>query len=194
MTEKRLDLKELWAKITIDGDPKAFERLFFILNTKLIKFCELYVRQKEVAEEIVADVFVNFWTQRKDLSHVQNPETYIFISVKNRSLNHLRKNAGVNITNLEDSFTELVAYSNPEAEMEKKELFFKLDQAIDTLPQQCKIIFQLVKEDGMKYKEVSEILNISHKTVQTQVFRAMKKLSREMSPYLSAKSFISKFI
>lgn len=194
MIEKRLDVKELWDRIVNGGDSKAFESLFFVLNAKLIKFCELYVHKKEVAEEIVADVFVNLWTLRKNLLHVQNPETYLFISVKNRSLNHLRKSALIDTVNLEDNFTELVATSDPEAELEKKELFFKLDQAIDTLPQQCKIIFQLVKEDGMKYKEVSEILNISHKTVQTQVFRAMKKLSREMSPYLSAKNFLSKFM
>ena len=181
-------------KIACDNDHKSFEQFFLIYNTRLIKFCELYVNKKEIAEEIVADVFVNFWNQRMKMLGVENLETYIFISVKNRSLNHLRKNAAVQLVQIEDSHSEIVAYSNPEAEIERKELFFKLDQAIDTLPQQCKIIFQLVKEDGMKYKEVAEILNISHKTVQTQILRAMKKLSVEMSPYLTVKNFFSKFV
>jgi RNA polymerase sigma-70 factor (family 1) len=194
LIEKGLDLKKLWTKIACDNDHKSFEQFFFIYNTRLIKFCELYVNKKEIAEELVADVFVNFWNQRVRMLEVENLETYIFISVKNRSLNHLRKNATVQLVEIEDSHSEIVAYSNPEAEIERKELFFKLDQAIDTLPQQCKIIFQLVKEDGMKYKEVAEILNISHKTVQTQVLRAMKKLSVEMSPYLTVKNFFSKFV
>lgn len=194
MVEKKLDLRGLWTKIACDNDHKAFEQFYFLLHLKLIKFCKLYVYKKEIAEEIVADVFVDFWNQRVKILEIENLETYIFISVKNRSLNYLRKNGVVNTVSFEDSHNELVEQSTPENEIEKKELFFKLDQAIDSLPQQCKIIFQLVKEDGMKYKEVSEILNISHKTVQTQVFRAMKKLSKEMSPYLSLKSYISKYI
>jgi RNA polymerase sigma-70 factor (family 1) len=194
LIKKGLDIKVLWAKIAVESDNKSFEQFFIIFNTRLIKFCELYVNKKEIAEEIVADVFVSFWNQRMKMMEVANLETYIFISVKNRALNHLRKNASVQLIQIEDSHTELIAYSNPEAEIEKKELFFKLDQAIETLPQQCKIIFQLVKEDGMKYKEVAEILNISHKTVQTQILRAMKKLSKEMSPYLTVKNFISKFV
>jgi RNA polymerase sigma-70 factor (family 1) len=194
LIEKGLDINKLWTRIACENDHKSFEQFFLIYNTRLIKFCELYVNKKEIAEEIVADVFVTFWNQRLRMLEVENLETYIFISVKNRSLNHLRKNAAVQLVQIEDSHSEIVAYSNPEAEIERKELFFKLDQAIDTLPQQCKIIFQLVKEDGMKYKEVAEILNISHKTVQTQVLRAMKKLSVEMSPYLSVKNFFSKFV
>jgi len=194
LIEQKLDLKGLWTKVAIDNDHKSFEKFFIILNTKLIKFCELYVYKREIAEEIVADVFVNFWNQRTKLLEVENLETYIFISVKNRSLNYIKKNALMNLVQIEDSPQELVAYSNPEAEIEKKELFFRLDQAINTLPQQCQIIFRLVKEDGMKYKEVSEILNISHKTVQTQVLRAMQKLSKEMSPYLNENSTVSKFM
>ena len=181
-------------KIAQENDHKSFERFFYLLNTRLIKFCELYVYKKEIAEEIVADVFVNFWSQRNKLREIKNMETYIFIAVKNRALNHIRKNSAIHLVSFDDAQADHIADGDPEAEIEKKELFFKLDQAIDTLPQQCKIIFQLVKEDGMKYKEVSEILNISHKTVQTQILRAMKKLSKEMSPYLSVKNFISKFV
>ena len=194
MIEKRLELKALWIKIACDNDSKAFEEFYFLLHIKLIKFSEVYVCKKEIAEEIVADVFVNFWNHRLKLLAVENLETYIFIAVKNRSLNYLRKNAALATVRFEDSRHELIAYSNPEDEIEKKELFFQLDQAIETLPQQCKIIFQLVKEDGMKYKEVSEILNISPKTVQTQILRAMKKLTKEMSPYLSFKNYLSKYI
>jgi len=194
LIEKGLDIKNLWTKIALSDDHKSFEQFFIIFNTRLIKFCELYVNKKEIAEEIVADVFVTFWHQRQKMTEVENLETYIFISVKNRALNYLRKNAAVQLVQIEDSHSQLIAYSNPEAEIERKELFFKLDQAIDTLPQQCKIIFQLVKEDGMKYKEVAEILNISHKTVQTQILRAMKKLSKEMGPYLTVKNFLSKFV
>lgn len=62
-----------------------------------------------------------------------------------------------------------------------------MDQAISSLPKQCGIIFRLVKENGMKYKEVGEILGISHRTVHTQMLRAMKKMTKAMEPYLTRK-------
>ena len=76
----------------------------------------------------------------------------------------------------------LVNTYNPQKELEKKFLFFKLDKAIAALPQQCRIVFRLIKEDGMRYKEVAEVLDISPRTVQTQLFRALKKLSIILEP------------
>jgi RNA polymerase sigma-70 factor (ECF subfamily) len=67
-----------------------------------------------------------------------------------------------------------------------------MDQAISGLPQQCRIVFRLIKEDGMKYKEVAEILNISPRTVQTQLFRAIKKLSVVLTHYNNHQEFTPK--
>ncbi len=61
-----------------------------------------------------------------------------------------------------------------------------MNQAVDSLPRQCKIIFNLIKEEGLKYKEVAEILNLSSRTVETQLVRAMKKLDKILAPYLSS--------
>jgi DNA-binding CsgD family transcriptional regulator len=63
-----------------------------------------------------------------------------------------------------------------------------MEQSIEALPRQCRIIFRLIKEDGIKYKEFAEILNISPRTVQTQLFRAMKKLSVVLSEYCNPAS------
>jgi RNA polymerase sigma-70 factor (ECF subfamily) len=69
--------------------------------------------------------------------------------------------------------------------MEWKEILFKLDQEVDRLPDQCRKVFKLIKEEGFKYKEVAEILNISPRTVETQLFRAMRRLNETIGPYLS---------
>ena len=82
---------------------------------------------------------------------------------------------------------EFVNTFDPEKELERKELYFLLDRAISSLPPQACIIFRLIKEDGLKYKEVAEILNISPRTVQTQIFRSMKKLSALLATYRSAR-------
>lgn len=178
MKISKTDTSGLWNRICFNDDIKAFELLFHNLNTRLIKFCIFYIRQKEAAEDIVSDVFIKCWESRKSLTEVANPETYLFVAVKNQSFNYLKKFSNIHLVQIEASDeVEFVNTFDPEKELERKELHFLLDKAIASLPQQACIIFKLIKEDGMKYKEVAEILNISPRTVQTQLFRAMKKLS-----------------
>lgn len=184
MKNKKADILNLWKRIIHHDDDKAFELFFHSLNNPLIKFCMLYIHQREVAEEIVSDVFVKSWLNRKNLTDIQNPDTYLFVAVKNQSLNYIKKYSNIHLVQIEDTKeVKFVNTFNPQEELEKKELIFKMDQAIAALPQQCRIIFRLIKEDGMKYKEVAEILNISPRTVQTQLFRAMKKLSVTLYDY-----------
>jgi RNA polymerase sigma-70 factor (family 1) len=174
----KTDTLSLWKRVCFEDDLKAFELLFHMLNTRLIKFCIFYIRQKEAAEDIVSEIFVKCWENRKNLADISNPETYLFVAVKNQSFNYLKKFSNIHLVQIESSDeVEFVNTFDPEKELERKELHFLLDQAIAALPQQACIIFKLIKEDGMKYKEVAEILNISSRTVQTQLFRAMKKLS-----------------
>ncbi|SEN89529.1 RNA polymerase sigma-70 factor, ECF subfamily [Mucilaginibacter gossypiicola] len=184
MRDRKVDTLKLWKLICNNDDENAFELFFHILNNSLIKFCVLYVHQREIAEEIVSDVFVKCWINRKNLTEIQNPETYLFVAVKNQSLNHIKKFSTIHLVQIEETNSvEFVNTYNPQKEIENKELIFRMDQAIAGLPQQCRIVFRLIKEDGMKYKEVAEILNISPRTVQTQLFRAIKKLSVVLTQY-----------
>ncbi len=186
MRKKSYDIQELWSQIVEKSDPKAFECLFYALNPRLIKFCLFYVHSKEVAEELVSDIFVKCWKRKSELLHVKNIETYLFIAAKNQALNYVKRFSSIHLVAIDESSMQLVDMYRPDREMEKRELLFKLDQAIESLPRQCRIIFRLVKDEGMKYKEVAEILGISQRTVQTQLFRAMKKLNTEMTPYLKS--------
>lgn len=182
--KQRTDTSGLWRQICFNDDLKAFEALFYGLNNKLIKFCILYVHQKETAEEIVSDVFIKSWEGRKGLTEIVNPETYLFVCVKNQSLNYVKKYSNIHLVQIESSDkVEFINTYDPEKELERKELHFLLDQAIAKLPHQARVVFKLIKEDGMKYKEVAEILNISPRTVQTQLFRAIKKLSAILSDH-----------
>jgi len=184
LKDRKVDTLNLWKLICNNDDEKAFELLFHLLNNSLTKFCILYVNQREIAEEIVSDVFVKCWLNRKTLTEILNPETYLFVAVKNQSLNHIKKYSSIHLVQIEETNSvEFVNTYNPQREIENKELIFRMDKAITALPQQCRIVFRLIKEDGMKYKEVAEILNISPRTVQTQLFRAVKKLSIVLSNY-----------
>lgn len=183
VNEKVAGVPALWEAICTQGDTVAFEKLFHLLYQRLINFCDLYVHQREAAEEIVADVFVKCWIKKSELQQVNKPEVYLFVAVKNGALNYLKSFSSYRITSI-DACTQIVnAETYPERELEKKELFLKMNKAIAALPQQCQVIFRLVREDGMSYKEVAEILSISPRTVQTQLCRAVKKLSHVLQGY-----------
>jgi RNA polymerase sigma-70 factor (family 1) len=155
-----------------------------LLYDALVRFSMMYIHRREEAEEIVTDVFVKSWMNRSTMQHIQHPDTYLFVAVKNQSLNYLKKYSSIHVVPVEDTGeVNLIDTANPHIQLEKKELHFYIDQSIDALPQQCRIIFRLIKEDGLKYKEVAEILNISPRTVQTQLARAMQKLSIALSGY-----------
>jgi RNA polymerase sigma-70 factor (ECF subfamily) len=84
--------------------------------------------------------------------------------------------------------SSIVHPPDPAQHVERRELFFRLNEAISMLPRQCQLVFRLIKEDGMKYKEVAEILHISPRTVQTQLFRAISRLRETLRPYLDQQS------
>lgn len=178
------DLSGLWTKICTEDDLTSFEALYHLLAARLLRFSIYYVSSKEVAEEIVSEVFVKCWENRKVNLQVLNPETYLFVAIRNQSLKYLRKHQQIHLVEIEDQHEQLyVADNNPQKELERKELQVKLDEAIDTLPPQARLIFKLIKENGMKYKEVAEVLEISPRTVQTQLFRAIAKLRIVLSAY-----------
>jgi RNA polymerase sigma-70 factor (ECF subfamily) len=178
----KADLVQLWSDICLEGDVKAFEKLYYALFNKLVKFSMFYVNQRETAEEIVSEVFVKIWNNRNELGHVQYPESYLFIAVKNQSLRHCKKFSNVYMVDIDEHEFRLVDYADPSQKIERKELHHRLDQAIETLPMQARIVFRLIKENGLKYKEVAEILDISPRTVQTQLFRAIAKLRSALKP------------
>lgn len=186
MKEKGTHIIALLENICKNDDQQSFEELFKLFYPRLLNFCIQYIKHKEPAEEIVSEVFVTCWVNRKSLSQIQNPETYLFIAVRNRALNYLKHFSKYRVTYVEEiGANSLINSWDPAQEMERKELLFKMDQAIESLPLQCRIIFRLIKEDGLKYKEVAEILNLSPRTVETQLVRAMKKLDKILSPYFN---------
>ena len=185
MKESKIHIAEILENICQRDDQKSFEELFKLFHERLLIFCTHYIKDRQAAEEIVSNVFLKIWIKRNELSHVQNLETYLFIAVKNQSINYTKQFSNYRIVYLEETGNlQLLNTNDPGKELERRELIFKMNEAIETLPKQCKIIFTLIKEDGLKYKEVAQILDISPRTVETQLVRAMKKLDKILSPYI----------
>ncbi|RFS26981.1 RNA polymerase sigma-70 factor [Chitinophaga silvatica] len=191
----RDEIREWQLQISREDDEQAFARLFRHFYERMLNFCLRYVPAREAAEEIVSDVFVKLWNKRSDLENISNLQVYLFVAVKNHSLNYLEQYSHLRIVPLSGSDTADLRNSvDLEKDLEYKEMRFKLDKIVASLPAQCRRIFQLIKEDGFKYKEVAEILGISPRTVETQLFRAMRRLNSELGAITSRKRILPPLI
>lgn len=181
-------LKQLQVQIE-QSNQRAFEDLYRLFFARLYNFSLLYVHRKEPAEEIVNDVMVKIWEHRTTVNAIENLETYLFVAVRNHSLNHLQKYSRYHISVApETGMAEIISIGDPSQYLEWKEINFKLTLAIEKLPEKCRTVFKLIKEEGFKYKQVAEILNISPRTVETQLFRAIKKLNGVVEIYIEKSS------
>ncbi len=176
-----LQLKELQARIALD-DENAFTQLYLHLGNKLIQFSFSLVRSREIAEELVEDVFVKLWANRSQITGIANITVYLYVAVKNRSLNVLSQRATSLLTAPFDFLDTTVDgfAASPYELMITAEMMSRMQEAIEALPPRCKMIFRLVREDGLKYKEIAEILNISVNTIDTQMAIAVKKICQAL--------------
>jgi RNA polymerase sigma-70 factor (family 1) len=182
------EIRQLQEKICRHNDEQAFASLFRLSYKRLYHFSLQYVKVHEAAEEVVNDVFVKLWSYRSSLQNINNLESYLFIAVKNQSLNYIKQYSHYHVAiNEETAEVQLLSKTTPQHNLEWKELHFKLHQAIDQLPDQCRKIFKLVKEEGFRFKQVAEILNISPRTVETQLYRALKRLDAVLDEHVTVK-------
>ena len=156
------------------NDQKALELLYEKYYHSLCNFAFNFVKSTEVSEEVVSDIFLNIWLKRTELNIQSNCKSYLFIAVKNQSLNYLNKNKvkyeKLEILDKAGHVTEKSAYSKIYyTEFEKE-----IEQILQRLPTQRRIIFKLNRIDGLKYIEIAKILSISVNTVQKQMTEAIK--------------------
>lgn len=161
------------------GDQAAFRQVFTHFYKRLNQFALSIVKTRESAEEIVEDVFVRIWQQRETLPSIQNLRVYLYTATKNSSLNYLSRTATASITEPFDHIHVELNESalTPEQILITAEIQQKIQKAVEALPPRCKMIFKLVREDGLKYKEIAQILNISVNTIDAQMAIAVKRIA-----------------
>lgn len=163
-------------------DQQAYKELFTALYSALCPFARSIVKAKEPAEEIVSDVFIKVWEKRKELDKIKNLKVYLYVAIRNIAFNYLDKQKRTATSHLEDFHTEFTSvYFDPEQLLITADMLALIQKAIDNLPPKCKMIFKLAKEEGFKYREVAEILDISVKTVENQLAIALCKIGNAVS-------------
>jgi RNA polymerase sigma-70 factor (ECF subfamily) len=148
---------------------------------------ESVVRERALAEEIAQDVMLELWRRRESLDVEQTFRAYLIRATRNRALNHIRHQR---IVARESGLAALESPSAASAEEELLgvELERAVRDAIDGLSDDCREVFQLSRENGLKYAEIATTLEISIKTVEKRMGRALAELRDRLAPWLLGKA------
>lgn len=177
MDYRRTHIELLQQQIALFNNQQAYNELFLHFYPSLQQFAFSILKSKQLSEEAVSDVFIKIWENRKTLHTITNLKFYLFTSTRNTALNYLKKQKGPQNLLPDDYWVELNSvFFDPEQLMITAEMIRKIQEAVQSLPPRCKLIFKLVKEEELKYKEVAELLNLSVKTVENQMTIALKKI------------------
>ncbi|NLR58221.1 RNA polymerase sigma-70 factor [Chitinophaga polysaccharea] len=169
------------------GDEQAFRWLFQYYSPRLNQFAYSIVKVREAAAEIVDDVFIRFWRQREKAPAIANIRVYLYIAVKNSALNYLSSKAHRQITAPFNHIDITLSHNEaPDEKMISTELMHRITAAVEALPPRCKMIFKLVREDGLRYQDVADILHLSVNTVDAQMVIAVKRISEKVQAHFTA--------
>jgi len=162
-------------------DKGSFENLFREYFPPLMAFSRKILVDEDDAREVVHQVFITIWEKRLEIDLSQSMKSYLFTSVHNRSLNVIRDRKKFSSVEVPDVAGELDVSSA----IESMELEEKILEVIGSLPEKCRQVFELNRFEGLKYSEIAEKLDISVKTVENQMSKALKILREKLSKYMS---------
>lgn len=188
MAQDHRHMEELFTRIQ-RGEKQAFDQLYLRYFDNLKQFAQHYVKREESADELVSELFVQVWLRRGSLHEINNPTRYLYQSVKNGCLTYLKKenrHARVSLDEVDPANLQVAVTASPEQLLEYKELLSLLEEAVDLMPDQRRTVFRMVKEDRLKCREVAELLGLSVRTVENQVYRAVKRLNEVVESYFDA--------
>ena len=172
------------------GDKNAFEHLFDDNYRHLVLYAKKFVMDTEIARDLVQDVFIYIWEKRSRLNIDRSLNSYLFRAVHNACINYLKRES-----NKEDYIKKFLlkingdnfATSKNEDAHERlvhNDLLERIEFIVEGLPEQCKNIFHMSRFRGLKNKEIAELYSISQRTVETQIYRALKVLKEGLRPYM----------
>ncbi len=172
------EIRDLQTRISLHSDEQAYAQLYIAYMPYLLKFANSILKSRELAEEVVSDVFIKLWQNKADINKIDNFKLYLYVSTKNTAINYLSRHFRRNIVSLEEmSLNTTLSPYNPEQLLITSEAVRKINGEIQKLPPRCRLIFKLVKEDRLRYNEIASLLNISVKTIDSQMAIALKKIS-----------------
>lgn len=173
-----------WERIR-EGDERVFEKLYRNLHAPLCSVASRIINDRQAAEEIVQDVFSKIWSDRKVIDIHSSLSSYLFRSVRNLAINELKKRQTGKSSLIRPASNELWSFlintsQSQDFIIEKmisRELRTELIKAVDSLPEQCRQVFQLSRSENKTNDEIASLLKISKNTVKSHLVHALKRIS-----------------
>lgn len=182
-TDTEWAIRRAFETSTRTGYELLFRRYYRPLCSQAVRF----VYSKESAQDIVSDVFLNFWKNRVHEHITTSYRAYLFTSVRNRVYNHLqdefRKESLLGLPT--DQTDEALTDEDPQQILQYTDLYNRLEEEIRALPPQCQRVFVLSRFEGKKGREIADELQISPKTVEAHMLRALSHLRKALLTGLS---------
>lgn len=182
--QKSVTIEQIQHRIASQEDPNAYKELYDIFFHGLYRFSLSIVRSHTIAEEMVSDVFIKVWQIRKRLTEITNLKVYLFTLVKSFSINFIHRQYGEMALGVDELHIEpQIEIGNRRELCISPETVKKMQEAINQLSPQGRLIFQLIKEEGFKCREVAMILNISPFIVRNQLAIAVRRIAEILPSY-----------
>ncbi|WP_036930774.1 RNA polymerase sigma-70 factor [Prevotella sp. 10(H)] len=164
-----------------------FQNLFSEYYESLCLFAYKYVRNKDIAEDIVQDTFFSLWNNQEDIDFSQ-PKPLLYKYVKNRAIDFLRqaqtRNISLNTDDISiklDNYVRNLIVNQQEEDFHYKQLQIELNKCIEDLPPQCRRVFELSRFSNLKNKEIAEELQINIKTVEKHITTALLRIRQHLA-------------
>jgi RNA polymerase sigma-70 factor (ECF subfamily) len=165
------------------GRQDAFDAIFHTYYVRLVGLAESMLRDRAAGEEIVQDVMLELWRRRSTLTVETSLRAYLFRATRNRALNHIRHQRVSQRSDVHAA-ADLVAAPTADAQLTEQEIDAAVRQALTQLPARCREVFELSRMHGLKYAEIARVLDISVKTVEAQMGKALRIMREEMRGWL----------
>lgn len=190
MKVSKQNIMNLLSSVSSDGRG-AFERFYNLYYDQVFRFAYYCLGEKEACKEVVSDVFFSIRKSKARLKEIDNIDTYLYITVRNEALRHISRSNSVNKIQMDQlcSF-EPEEEATPEGMLESQEMRELFNLAIDELPEKCRLIFLMIREEGLSTKEVAKILSIQESTVRVQMKIAVEKLIKRLKSDFPDISFV----
>lgn len=163
------------------GNEKAFQSLFHKYFSFLVQIAFKQCGNKQIAHDSAQDVFVNLWKRKNEITLQSGIQAYLRRAVVYKTIDYIRAKK-VNFNNIDDF--EIGKSAPIEDKLITDELSVAIQEAMDTLPERCRIIFALSRYEQLTHQEISQQLNISKKTIENQITKALKHIRVQISPFL----------
>lgn len=184
LIKNKEDINDLTHSVSEDNR-SAFNMLYHAYYDRVFCYAYHFIRNKEECREVVLDTFFSIWKSRRKLKDVTNLDAYIYIATKNEAIRHLNRKTAYEVVSLDEFSIDLKNEDEicPEQKFIIKEIEILLTQIISQLPEKCRLIFLMARQDGLKPKEIAEILSITESTVRVQMKIAIEKIIAMIRPH-----------